>query len=505
MRTPLCRLAVTLVLAAVLLSASAHAAENALTKQGPRGQVIVVSNVARQAHQGLVSALRAKRLQWVAPSTDRESLPESDLPLAMVLFVLQSGRELNLHESWRPFLPLVLAEVARPSTAIASRSVTIRGQKLTCVCALLMAPTTRLLRATIEEARELESLPTSRPLVRQPMDLRSARTLAVLPSLVSDRFSPLGSAAESELTQAVLSLGAFRVVGRDRLPNDGDDFRYGPDDAREIARDLRVDAVAFVRLGQAESTCTEYTRYATTNKTAASSERMEEFRRWKAREEAAGRTVKKKGPEPDLIYAAPYTARRYTTRIAGELRVVAAQTGRPDLVLTLQDQGTEETSEQPAKDDYRWYSIDAIEDEDEREERTYSARLRTAAAVALVRRVMRKTPDFLRTRVMLPGDSGLGETAQDTPASLSGLVGEIVLVEGPDIFVSLGHRDHLVPGATLLVYPSSARVSGLHADERRGSVARLRVEAVFARTSQCRVLDATRPSAVIVGAEVEVE
>jgi hypothetical protein len=347
--------------------------------------------------------------------------------------------------------------------------------------------------------------------VRQPTDLRHTRSVAVLPSFAPVRCEALGTAAEAELTQGLVNLGSFHVVGREALPDMGEGFRADPGHLADLGRSLGVDAVAVVRIKSAETTCTEQTRYNRTNKKSASADAMEEFKRWKAREEAAGRTVKRKGPDSDLVYAAPYTAMKYTTQFSGELELTGVTSAQPDLMLTLQDEGAFEAATQPASEDYRWYKINVLDDDASADERTYTTRLRTADAVALVRGVMQRVPAFLETRAVLPEARGLvsdetGGGAGDEAGALPGTRGRLVLVEGDDIYSDLGRVDGLRVGDVLRVF-TEPRDEGSKNNIKvaKTTVTRLRVAEVFTRTCRCTVMYATRPASLEAGAGLEVE
>jgi hypothetical protein len=491
---------------ALLLPAAGRAHAAGLADQGPKGHVIVVSNVPQRSQGDLITSLRPRSLEWVDVTADRAALKPSSLPLSMVLFVIRSGRPVPLDPSWGPCLPASASDLAKPSTTIASQAVKVEGQKLACVCALLMAPTRRLLEATIAEAQGLDDLPTKRPLVRRPGDLGRTHSVAVLPSIARPGCQAMGTAAEAELTQGLVSLGCFRIVGREALSNEGPRSRTDPDRLAAVGRSLGVDAVAVVTIATADTTCTAQTRYDRTSKKATSSEAMDEFKRWKAQQEAAGKTVKKKGPDDDLVYAAPYTALKHTTHFTGELQFVGVASGEGEVALALEDEGAVETATAPVSQSYRWYKISFLDSDDSLEERTYPTNLRTVDAVALVRRVMQKVPGFLETRVMLPEARGLrdDEAGNDTGAA-PGTTGQIVLIEGDDIYANLGRADGLRAGDVLTVTATAPPQYNKALKSERTAVTRLKVAEAFIRTCRCTILDAASPASLEVGTDLEVE
>ena len=464
-----------------------------MPRQAPKGTLLVVSNLQRSDYEGLLTQLNPKFVEWVDLTTPRESIALPPAYVCMVLFLIRSEPGgLALHPSWRNEFPATEDVLARPDMIIASKLLPVKGDvDPWYVTMLIMAPTTKLLGACITEGMGLKDFPLKAPITHEVADLRQVQDLACLPSLADRAVAGVGNAAEAALYRSLIDLRAFQVVGREAMP-----VARHPDlstvrQLQKLARDLKVQAVAFASIDTAETVCEEHTEFKRTNKTAASDDARKEFDAAKAKFEAQGRKVTKTGPDPDLVWAAPYQVRKYTTRVVGDVKILNGADGRALFVYKIDGSSQSQEDDEVRSPDYHWYKSDDTYSSDNRHTKEYAVRLRATDAQEIARQEVSHVGETLAVRAMLsaPGEQVLPPVE---PITSTQVTARIIALEEKLIYVDLGREGGAKVGEDFSAWeekvlkdPATGRT--IETVRRRG--ARFKVSEVFEKVSRCEILE----------------
>jgi hypothetical protein len=478
------------------MAGAAFAGGPVLTRQAAKGTLLVVSNLDRGDYEDFLARMLPQYVIWTTPMTPRDHVALPPGHLAMVLFLFTSLPEpVAMDGSWVDSLPVPTSDLNRPGIIIASKIVAVPGQGQPSVGMLIQTPNEQLLRITFEEALRYEHFPLKKPIIREVADLRHVRSIASLPTVAPSYLASVGSAAEYELYSELLRLRAFQVVGREAMPIAAGPRLVSADRLQELGRELRVQAVALVQLEEAETICEEHTEFRKSKQKRVSAEKQKAYDDIVAKLMAEGKPLPRRGPKADLVWAAPYLVRRYTTRVTGAVRIIDTETGR-DLVTHEIDgklRGNEE-DEGVRKFDYRWYKMDDIDDRDARNEDEYRVRLRDAAAIQVARDQVIGFGKLLAARAILPSPGDL-DIPEPPPVEPREPVAKILEVVGNDVFINLGRKDGIQEGDAFVVWgekqlkdPDTGRVI----ETIRAEIAGIRVKGVYERTSLCYI--STRPS-----------
>ena len=454
------------------------------------GSAIIVTNVAQTDYASLLDRLKPKYLECVEAATAKDNVRMPPDPLVYVLFLLRhdSGGT-GLDASWAEDLPVSQEQFGDASSIIiAAKRTRVPGQKTPLVHMLIKAPTQRLLDVAVQQSLGLYEFPFRKPIIYETVDLRHVRAIACLPS-VAEKYSAIGNAAEATLYRALIGLRAFRVVGREAMPIASAPSLMTTADVRRLGRDLNVQALAFARIRDAETICKEETRYKKSRKTSVSPEKQRAFDDLKRKLEKQGKRMKRKRPETDLVWAAPYQHREYATTVRGEIKVLDTANGQN--LLTYEIEGSKKTEEQDTvrSSQYRWYKKDEIDKSWMRHEEEYGVRLRTPAAIEVARQQVATLGDFLSTRAILPVP---GEALPDAPpVGEAGTAAKVLNVDGQDVYISLGRQQGLREGDTLSLWVDKALRdpdTGKTIETVRTRGAQIKVVELYEKTSRCEIV-----------------
>lgn len=489
----------------VLVLAPAWAGGPVMPRQAVKGTLIVVSNLERADYEDFIAKLRPKYVIWVTPQTPRDSITMPPAGLAMVLFLLRSQPEgIRLDPSWTPDLPVPAGQLTYPATMIAATTIHPPGKPKPkppwYVTMVIMAPNDKLMSVTLKEAVVLRDFPLAKPVRHEVIDLRELKAIACLPSVAGSYLGPLGSAAEAALYRALIDLRSFRVVGREALPIASAPAVMTIEQVRRIGQQLRVQALAFAELSEAESQCEEEIRYRTRHRSGVSAERQREFDELKERYDREGKTLKQKRPTADLTWAAPYRHREYTTSVAGLVKVVDVATGQPILTYPIDDSVSSEEEDEVRSFDYRWHYKDDVR-RGSRSTDTYLCPLRTMDAIEICRSEVTSFGAFLGARAMLP-IPGKDFVAEYPPVAGVDVVARVLSADGTDVFIDYG-RERLAREEDTFSFWADKDLqdpdTGEVIETIKTRAIRLRVMDVYQKTSRCEIVQQSEEHALQVG------
>lgn len=500
-------LALLLAAQALLLAAAVYAGDPVMPRQAIKGTLIVVSNLPRQAFETNIAALRPQYLLWVSPDTPRDRVEMPAAGLAMVLFLIQTTPEgVPIDPSWNADLPVAWEEVSKAGMMIAAKTVhpTIAQVPKWYATMVISGPTEKLVRVNLAEAMRLDEFPLNKPIIRDVLDLRRFVSVACLPLQTQGYYGPVNTAAESALYRALVDLRVFNVVGREALSLPAADSSMVGTRARELGRDLDVDALIFANITGAETNCEERIKYKKSSKTAVSATRQKEFDREKATAEAKGRTYSRRSPSPDLVWAAPYRVRTTTTQVEGAVRIIDAKSGADVLTFDIGDEAATREEDKVRDIDYRWYDREEIDEDDADLIRTYSCRLEVAVASQIVQAEIAAFRTFLDTRAMLPVP-GASFEAQYPPIYGADTIARILSIDGPDIFIDRGREQSARLGDSFSAWAEKNLTDPQTGDvieviKTRGAT--VQIVEVYQRTSRCEVVRASDETPLSVGMEL---
>ncbi|NSW57738.1 MAG: hypothetical protein HPY44_17155 [Armatimonadetes bacterium] len=498
---------ISFCLAAIMVVAAAHAGGAVLPRQAVKGTLIIVSNRERAVFENHLSGLKPQYLVWVSPDTPRDQVEMPPAGLAMVLFLIQTSPEgVPIDPSWDEDLPVPAGEINKAGMMIAAKTIHPPGNPVPkwYACVAVSAPNEKLLKVNLAEAMRLEEFPLNKPIVRDVLDLRRFRSIACLPLPTEGYYGPINTAAEAALYRALVDLRVFNVVGRESLSLSPLGGSVVGARARDLGRDLNVDALVYVDITGAETTCEERIKYKKSSKTAVSATRQREFEREKAEAEAKGRTYSRKSPSPDLVWAAPYRVRTFTTALEGSVRMIDARNGAEVLVFDISDETVSREEDAVRSIDYRWYPRDEIDEEDADLIQTYTCRLAVAEATELVRAEIDRFRVFLDTRAMLP-IPGQDFEAQYPPIPGADTVARVISIDGPDIFIDLGREHSVKLGDSLSLWIDKQLTdpaTGEVIETIKARAATVQVVEVYQRTSRCEIVKESAETPFAVGMEL---
>ncbi|MDI9586273.1 MAG: FlgT C-terminal domain-containing protein [Acidobacteriota bacterium] len=478
-----------------------------MPRQAVKGTLIIVSNRERAVFESQLSALKPQYLIWTSPDTPRDQIEMPPAGLAMVVFLIQTSPEgVTIDPSWGQDLPVSASEISKAGMMIAAKTIHPPGNAVPKWYAsmAISAPNEKLLRVNFAEAMRLEDFPLNKPIVRDVLDLRRFRSIACLPLQTEGYYGPINTAAEAALYRALVDLRVFNVVGRESLSLPAPGGSVAGARARDLGRELNVDALAYVDITGAETNCEERIRYKKSSKTAVSTTRQREFEREKAEAEAKGRTYSRKSPSPDLVWAAPYRIRTFTTTVEGSVRIIDARDGAEVLVFDISDETASREEDAVRSIDYRWYPRDEIDEEDADLIQTYTCRLAVAEATELVRAEIDRFRVFLDTRAMLP-IPGEDFEPQYPPVPGADTVARVISIDGPDVFIDLGREHSLKLGDSLSLWIDKELTdpeTGEVIETIKTRAATVQVVEVYQRTSRCEIVRASDKTPLAVGMEL---
>jgi hypothetical protein len=500
------RLLVACILLGTVGVSLACAGGAVIPRQTVKGTVLIVSNLERSSYEDWLTKVKPKYLLWVSPDTDRASLtlPPGYVPL--VLFLIKSDpKGVALHPSWEAEFPGSPEVLSRTEMMIASKSVPGEKPALYSIKMLITAPTKKLVDALLTEATALEQFPLAKPITHPVADLRRIRAIACLPSLAERAFAGVGNAAESALYRGLVELRAFQVVGREAMSASTPSSVTTLKQIQDLARELKVQALAFATITDASTKCREHTEFKKSSRTMTSQEAQQRLDDYRADQAQKGRSVSKKVADPDLVWAAPYQVRHYTTSVTGEITVVDAANG--ERLISYKIEGSQESEEEDEVKsfDYRWYKIDRIDNYDA-EEDEYEVRLRATEAMEIARRETAEFCDVLAMRAMLPVPGEELVAAANPPEEVGATTAKILVADGQVAYIAFGKEQGARLGDTFSVWVSRELRdpdTGKHIETIRTRVARLKVAEVFEKSSRCDIIEQT-PEATLQAGQLAV-
>ncbi len=479
--------------AACLLSAASWAADPMITRHANLGATIIVSNVDRYEFEDFVAALKPRFLEWVDVSTPKQQVPAMPEPVVFIIFLIRADSEgVDLHESWHEDYPANLSGIARWNIELAARHLPAPDQKPPRESLLIKAPTEPLLWAAVAEAFRFGRFPENRPITHNVIDLRPYPSVACMPSVAGPEAEAVGNAAEVGLYRGLLDLRAFRVVGRDNpIITDGASFST-QEQLQRLGRQLAVQAVTFAEIGEAKTQCKETIEYKTTGRRGISPERQAEFDRWAAQERAAGREVDKDRPDADMVWAAQYRERLYTTTLSGRVLFVDTNTG--DIVFVFEVSGSTEAEEadEPRDRDYRWYRIEDTRSSSRLRTREYWDDLRVVDAAQLASAKLTEFASRLAARAILPVPGR--EPDRPSQTDPTGPTAKILSVDGSSVFLNLGSDAGVQEKDSFSLFADKQLRdpdTGEVVETIQTRIARLEVVEVFTRVCRCELVQAT--------------
>ncbi len=492
--------------------APAVAGSSVMVRHSALGGLVLVTNAPAEGYAELVDRLKPTYLQIADPAAPKDALREMPDKLVFMLFVLKHGPEgLKIDPSWLADLPVTSGDLAeRANLMIAARLTPIPGSRAALCRMLLKAPTDRLLAGLIREALAMTGdFPVGKPIAHPVADLRAVRAIACLPSMAG-RLESLGTAAEAALYKTLVDLRAFQVVGREALPIVATPTLMTLPQVQQLGRDLKVQALAIARIAGAETTCVEKTEYKKSSKKSVSVQRQREYDEAKRKLAAEGKTPRKPTPDPDLVWAAPYHTRDYTTSLSGEVQILDTTTGAALLTYDLGSSVAAEEEDEVKSADYRWVRSADIDDYDSG--RKFGVRLRVAEAVELTRSRVAALGALLATRAMLPIPGEVTAPEQTATGGTGGpvtegnkLTGKILSIEGTSVYLNLGREQGLRVGDGLTVWIGKELKdpdTGNTVETIKTRGARLKVAELYGKTSRCEVVEQSTDGAMQVGAAV---
>jgi len=481
------------MVALLLTAAPSWAGDPMITRHANLGATIIVSNTDRYAFEDFVAALRPRFLEWVDVSIPRDQVRQMPEPVVFIIFLIRADQEgVPLHPTWSDDYPANLSAITRWNIELAARHLPAPDQKPPRESLLIKAPTDELLRAAIAEAFRFGRFPENRPITHPVVDLRQYPSIACLPSIANEEAQAVGEAAEVGMYRGLIDLGAFRVVGREnRIVAEGPEFSTHAQ-LQSLGRKLGVQAVAFTEIGKCQTHCKETTDYRTTTRKGVSPERQREHDRWARREREEGREVTKDRPDPDMVWAAQYHTRQYTTTVSGRALLVDTNSGEMVLVFDVEGSLETEESDQIQDIDYRWYRMEDIENTSY-DTREYWADLRVVDAARIAGNKLSEFGGRLAARAILPVPGE--EPSADEQTEPTGPKAKVLSVEGNSVFISLGGEAGVQEGDSFSLW-SERELTDPDTGEVLETVpirtARLEVVEVFARTSRCDLIEAVR-------------
>ena len=496
------RLATVVATLVVISTGPALAGGSVMARQAVKGTLVVVSPLDRAGYENYLAKMFPKYVLWTDPASPKSSVTLPPGMLAMTLFLLPSLPEPVLPDgSWEASLPVTMDDLNQKGVLIASRVIPTPGQNEGSVSFLIQAPNEQLLKSALEEALNYEHFPLTKPITREAADLRQMRTVACLPSSTPRELGAVGEAAEASLYSELVGVHAFQVVGREALPVSA----LGPMSAeqlRQVGNDIHAQAVAFAQIASGETVCKDHTEYKTTDRKSISDQRQAEWDDAVAKLRAAGKAVPRKGPVPDLVWAAPYLVRQYVTTVTGDLRLLEVASGRPLVTYSLDAKVEgDPDSEQPRTYDYRWYSIADTESRDSRDEQEYRVVFRTPEATQAIREKIIGFGKVLVARTILPTPSA-GETAAAPGGEELRRDARVLEVDGRAIFIDLGRAAGVQLGDRFVAWGEKQLKdpeTGDVIETIRARLAELKVVEVFDKTSRCELPEGTSPDALKAG------
>lgn len=494
------------VLVVLLIAAApSWAGDPMITRHANLGATIIVSNTDRYAFEDFVSALRPRFLEWVDVSTPRDQVRQMPEPVVFIIFLIRADQEgVPLHPSWNDDYPANLSAITRWNIELAARHLPAPDQKPPRESLLIKAPTDALLQAGIAEAFRFGRFPENRPITHPVVDLRQYPSVACLPSIANEEAQAVGEAAEVGLYHSLTELGAFRVVGREnRIIAERPEFSTQAQ-LQSLGRKLGVQAVAFTEIGKCQTHCKETTDYRTTTRKGVSPERQREYDQWARREREEGREVTKDRPDPDMVWAAQYHTRQYTTTVSGRALLVDANSG--DAILVFEVEGSMEMEEADTIEDidYRWYRMEDI-DNTSYDSREFWADLRVVDAARIAGNKLSEFGDRLAARAILPAPGEEPPIEEGTEPT--GPRAKVLSVDGKTVFINLGGEAGVEEGDGFSLW-SERKLTDPDTGEVLETVpirtARLEVAEVFAKTSRCDLIEAVKgaklePGTVVYG------
>lgn len=494
-----------IALAVLALAAAAWGDDPAMTRQASKGTLIVVSNLERASFEQAIADLRPQYVLWVSPESDRQAIEMPETGLAMILFLLTTADGLpQLHPSWTAELPVPLTGFANPSVVTAARVVEPASKPTPRLYTpvLVMAPTAHLVDGALCDAMQQSTLPLKGPVVRDVADLRHVRAMACLSVIGKGYDAGISTAAESALYRGLLWLDAFRVVGRENAEVALAPSAITARRAAELGNRLRVQALAYVDITEAQTRCEEQTRYRKTNKTSVSPDRQREFDQQKAKAQAEGRKFEAETATPDLVWAAPYKYRECTTSVRGSVKIIDAPSGVAILTYEIGGAETEEEVDEPRTVDYGWYRRKDV-DKTYTTTHTFLRPVSVSLASEMVRRQVAECIGYLQTRALLPTPESkfahLDEPADEGPRA------RVLSVDGDDVFIDFGQDRSVRQGDSFSMWAEKTLK-----DPQTGATievitirqSTLVVVEVYERTSRCRVVKRSEERPLTVGDEL---
>jgi len=279
-----------------------------MPRQAVKGTLIIVSNRERAVFESQLSALKPQYLIWTSPDTPRDQIEMPPAGLAMVVFLIQTSPEgVTIDPSWGQDLPVSASEISKAGMMIAAKTIHPPGNAVPKWYAsmAISAPNEKLLRVNFAEAMRLEDFPLNKPIVRDVLDLRRFRSIACLPLQTEGYYGPINTAAEAALYRALVDLRVFNVVGRESLSLPAPGGSVAGARARDLGRELNVDALAYVDITGAETNCEDQLRGA--------HQVQEELEDRSLNDPAAGVRTREsggRGERPDLQPQEPVTRSR---------------------------------------------------------------------------------------------------------------------------------------------------------------------------------------------------
>jgi len=494
-------------LAASLLSV-AYAGGPVMPRQGPKGTVIVVSDLERADYEDFIAKMRPKYALWVGLDTPKDEIEMPPAGLAMVVFLLRSGSEaVNIHSSWYSDLPVPPKDLVHSDIMIASKTVHPPGKPKPKWYAtmVLMAPDHRLLDSTLKEAVGLRDFPLRKPIMHEVVDLRDIRGIACLPTVGDGAFGAVASAGEAALYRGFVDLRAFTIVGREAISVLAAPTILTDRQVRELGSDLDVQALAFLDIQRAESEMEEEVRYVKSRKTAVSEDARRDFERRKERARAQGKPFKYEEPKDDLVWAAPYRTRTYTTTVAASIKLVDAQTGGTILIYDVEDAVSSQDKDDVRSYDYRWYHKSDIDYGRRSRTETYSRPLNAGEAGEIARAGIEDFFRYLEARAMLPVPGQDVARQPAPPVDAGQTIAKVLAIDGENVYINYGAEDLARVGDTLSLWADKSLEdpdSGEVIEVIKARVIQIEIVETYQKTSRCVIVEQSDEFLLDVGMEL---